>query len=588
MADALKAEANKAFAAKDYPAATKLYTEAIAVDPTNHVLFSNRSASKAGQKDYEGALEDAEKTIELSPSFSKGYSRKGAALHGLRQYPEAVMAYETGLQADPDSALLKKGLAEVSKAMQTEPDAMPDMGMGQMFADPGLFRKLESHPKTRDLMKDPGFAQKIRALQAGQGKADMGEMFRDPRMMSVLGVMMGIDMEAMERPQGSNEMPPSFKQEPSEDIEMPSSSSSSRPAPTPSKSAPAPAPAKEEPVEESMEVDDPSIEAKKQAGELKVQGNAAYKAKRFDEAIELYTKAWEVSPTDATYLTNLSAVYFEKGEYEKCIETCEKAVEEGRSLRTDYKTIAKAFGRIGSAYSKLNDLTNAIKFYGKSLTEHRTPEILTKLREAEKTKLEGDKQAYIDPEKAEAAREEGNVAFKGGNFADAVKSYTEAIKRLPSDPKAYNNRAAAYTKLVAFPEALKDAEQAIKLDPSFIKAYIRKALVQMGMREYTMALETCQKATEMDVEKKHTRELETNMAKIMAELQSQRSGETDEQTYERAMRDPEVQSIMSDPLMRQILQDSQQDPRALMDHMKNPMISAKIQKLINAGIIKTR
>ena len=40
------------------------------------------------------------------------------------------------------------------------------------------------------------------------------------------------------------------------------------------------------------------------------------------------------------------------------------------------------------------------------------------------------------------------------------------------------------------------------------------------------------------------------MQKIMMELQTQRAGETDEQTYDRAMRDPEVVEIMADPLMR--------------------------------------
>lgn len=71
----------------------------------------------------------------------------------------------------------------------------------------------------------------------------------------------------------------------------------------------------------------------------------------------------------------------------------------------------------------------------------------------------------------------------------------------------------------------------------------------------------------------HTREIEENMQKVMNDMQSQRAGETDEETYQRAMRDPEIQEIMGDPLMRQILSDSQQDPRALMDHMKNPMVS---------------
>ncbi len=35
--------------------------QAIKVDPSNHVLYSNRSASKTSLKDYKGALEDAEK-----------------------------------------------------------------------------------------------------------------------------------------------------------------------------------------------------------------------------------------------------------------------------------------------------------------------------------------------------------------------------------------------------------------------------------------------------------------------------------------------------------------------------------------------
>lgn len=86
---------------------------------------------------------------------------------------------------------------------------------------------------------------------------------------------------------------------------------------------------------------------------------------------------------------------------------------------------------MGNAYQKLDDLPNAIIFYSKSLTEHRTPEILGKLREAEKTKIEADKQAYINPELAEVARGEGNEAFKKGDFAGAVKHYTEAIKRQP-------------------------------------------------------------------------------------------------------------------------------------------------------------
>ena len=63
-AAAFKAQANTAFSAKDFAKASELYSKAIELDPSNHVLFSNRSASKAALKDYQGALDDSE---EVSP-----------------------------------------------------------------------------------------------------------------------------------------------------------------------------------------------------------------------------------------------------------------------------------------------------------------------------------------------------------------------------------------------------------------------------------------------------------------------------------------------------------------------------------------
>ena len=89
---------------------------------------------------------------------------------------------------------------------------------------------------------------------------------------------------------------------------------------------------------------------------------------------------------------------------------------------------------MGTSYQAKDELDLAIKFYNKSLTEHRTPEILTKLRAVEKTKKDKDVAAYVDPAKADEAREKGNELFKKGDFVGAVREYTEAIKRLPLVP----------------------------------------------------------------------------------------------------------------------------------------------------------
>lgn len=127
------------------------------------------------------------------------------------------------------------------------------------------------------------------------------------------------------------------------------------------------------------------------------------------------------------------------------------------------------------------------------------------------------------------------------------------------------------------------------------------------MREYTQGLEAAQEAAEHDTDGQHAKEIGQIEMKIQQALFSQRGEESQEQTLERAMRDPEVavsyfdalvpsvgtkytnpQGIMNDPVMQQILQQAQSDPKALQDHMKNPVVRHKIQKLVNAGIIRTR
>ncbi|PSS36858.1 hypothetical protein PHLCEN_2v1286 [Hermanssonia centrifuga] len=519
--------------------------------------------------------------VKVNPSWSKGYARKGAALHGERRYDEAIAAYEEGLKLE-DSPALRKGLQEVqdAKAADAQGDGSEGFGIGKMFSDPNLIGKLATNPRTQKHLADPAFVQKLKMIQQNP-KLGESLLSQDPRMIDVLGVMMGIDMQGFSREEGSDELPPGVKSDaiPRSPPSQPAASSS-----TPRPRSPPP----EAKIEDVEMEDDEESKAKTEAEAEKKAGNAAYKTRDFPTAAAHFEKAWEVWPKDMTFLTNLGAVYFEQGDYDKCIETCEKAIEEGRSLRADYKLIAKALGRTGSAYQKKGDLPTAIKYFQKSLTEHRTADILNKLRDTERAQAEEVRLSYLSPEKANEAREEGNTLFKAGDFAGAVKAYTEAIKRDPSDPRGYNNRANAYTKLAAFPEALKDANEAIKADPTFIKAYIRKGQVLHAMRDYTKALEVMQATADLDEDRKHTKEISDLVTKCQQALMSQRTDESEEETLQRAMRDPEIAQIMSDPIMQSILQQAQSNPAALQDHMKNPSVRANIMKLVNAGIIKTR
>ncbi|GAN01732.1 conserved hypothetical protein [Mucor ambiguus] len=318
-------------------------------------------------------------------------------------------------------------------------------------------------------------------------------------------------------------------------------------------------------------------------------GNQAYKKREFDVALGHYDKAYELDNTNITFLTNKAAVLFEQEKFEDCIKVCEDAIERGRELRCDYKLIARALQRIGNAYSKLDNLDEAIKYYGKSLTEHRTPETLQKLRDAEKLKKEQEKAAYFNPELADKAREEGNALFKAAKWPQAIEQYTEAIKRNDKDVRPYSNRAACYLKLMAIHEAEKDADKCIELDPTFARGYIRKAAAQLVKKEFQESIDTLNLAKEHDKDGKCAREIQQQMMKAytaMNPMSGAGASESQEETLKRAAQDPEVQRILGDPVMQQILQQMQEDPKAAQEHLKNPQIAANVRKLMSAGVIR--
>lgn len=115
-ATALKDTGNTEFAAKKYEASVKSYTSAIALDGTSHVLFSNRSGAHLALDNVDAAIGDAERCIELSPTFVKGYSRLGASLLAARQFKDAEVAFKRGLKIDPTNAQLLAGVSSAQQA----------------------------------------------------------------------------------------------------------------------------------------------------------------------------------------------------------------------------------------------------------------------------------------------------------------------------------------------------------------------------------------------------------------------------------------------------------------------------------------
>ena len=201
-----------------------------------------------------------------------------------------------------------------------------------MFNDPQMYQKLARNPKTAPLLADTAFMAKLERLK--QNPSSLGEEMGDPRFLQVMSVLLGIDMSFMNPEDAAKGAPGAKSNDEEEDIPMPDA----RPSST------APAPKRErEPSPEPEPEDEEALakqKAKEEADAEKKLGTECYKKRQFDQAIEHYGKAWEIHK-DITYLTNLSAAQFEKGDYQAAIEACQKAIEEGREVLADFKIIAK-------------------------------------------------------------------------------------------------------------------------------------------------------------------------------------------------------------------------------------------------------
>lgn len=95
-AEAAKSTANDLFKSGKYDEALEAYTQAIELAPESFTLLGNRSLThlKLPEPNPAAALEDAQKAVELAPTWGKGWVRVGEALSALGQDKEAVEAFE--------------------------------------------------------------------------------------------------------------------------------------------------------------------------------------------------------------------------------------------------------------------------------------------------------------------------------------------------------------------------------------------------------------------------------------------------------------------------------------------------------------
>ncbi|XDT03265.1 TPR repeat region circular profile [Nakaseomyces glabratus] len=228
-AEALKLEGNKAMAGKDFELAIAKYSEAIEVLPTNAIYYANRAAAHSSLKQYDEAVVDAEKAIEIDPAYSKGYSRLGFAKYAQNKPEEALEAYKKVMDLEGDKAtdIMKrdyetaKKKVEQSLNLEKTPDArgadsgagagagaggaggfdfssMLSGGLSGLMNNPQIMQaaqQMMSNPQAlqqmQSMMQGPSIRQMAEQFTSGNGTPNMDDLMSNPALRNMASSMFG-------------------------------------------------------------------------------------------------------------------------------------------------------------------------------------------------------------------------------------------------------------------------------------------------------------------------------------------------------------------------------------------------------------
>jgi len=109
----------------DYAGAIRKYEEALALSPSNHLIYYEMSYAYFMMGEYQKSLDAARQAATYqSDILPVIYMQIGSCLDGLDKPQEAVAAYEEGLRLAPDDHLLHYNLAVTYRGMKQKEQAM--------------------------------------------------------------------------------------------------------------------------------------------------------------------------------------------------------------------------------------------------------------------------------------------------------------------------------------------------------------------------------------------------------------------------------------------------------------------------------
>ncbi|CAL5051224.1 unnamed protein product [Urochloa decumbens] len=178
-ADHDREKGNEFFKQKKYHEAAMHYTRAIKMSPNDPRAFSNRAQCHIYLGDFPQGLKDAEKCVELDPTFIKGYVRKAKVQLLMESYENALATYLEGLKCDPNNMEVLDGLrrcaACIKKANGVDVELDDLKEMSGNFQSENDLRKFQKAMEQAAILKNEASDERLRRIESERMARTMEE-----------------------------------------------------------------------------------------------------------------------------------------------------------------------------------------------------------------------------------------------------------------------------------------------------------------------------------------------------------------------------------------------------------------------------
>ena len=153
--ETLKEKGNALFKQNKYQEAITFYERAIKINDSIEVLYSNKGTCEKCLKEYKLAIKDYKKALELNPKNTKNLNRLASVYILIGNLGEAKMVQQKALNLEPNNSTYKDQMNTIEKIIEDE-EKMKEKIKAEKFDDAEEIckRLIEKVPEFIDFKKD--------------------------------------------------------------------------------------------------------------------------------------------------------------------------------------------------------------------------------------------------------------------------------------------------------------------------------------------------------------------------------------------------------------------------------------------------